>query len=86
MVHMLAWLMDKHFLPFFFSLLSAGLWIGSAYVKSRVKPHTAVLTLGENMDPVDLHNLVLSLQLQSRYNGYAAICAAIAIITQLGGA
>lgn len=82
----MSWLTDNHAVSIGFGVLSAGFWLGSAFVKSNIKPHTVVITMGDAKDDIDLHNLILSMQIQARYNGYAAICAAIAILGQVGGA
>lgn len=81
----MSWVTDSHAISIGFGVLSSGFWIGSVFVKSKIKPHRVVITMDNETNNVDLHNLILSLQLQSKYNGYAAICAAIAILAQIGG-
>lgn len=83
---MLDWIISHHAVSIGFGVISVGFWLGSVFVKAKKNPNRVLLTMGDGEKPVDLHHLVLSLQLQTKYNGYAAACAAVAILGQIGGA
>lgn len=82
---MLNWVAAHHVISLGFGALSVIFWLRSVVVKAKENPNRVLLTMAPGEKPVDLHHLVLSLQLQTKYNGYAAACAAIAIIGQIGG-
>lgn len=63
-------------------ILSAVFWVISSRIKSRKKPGVAVLTMGTGEGDVDMHNLILSIRLQSKWNSRAAIFAAISVLFQ----
>lgn len=79
----MSWITDNHAISIGFGVLSAVFWLGSALVKSKTKPHRVIITMGDGKADVDMHNLILSIQLQSKFNCCAAVCAAIAIPGQM---
>lgn len=70
------------YVAMFCATVSAVCWVVSSVVRSRVKPHRVVLTL-EKEEFIDLHNLALTLQLQSVWNRWAAVFAALTLIFQV---
>lgn len=82
----MGWITDNHAISIGFGVLSAGFWLCSALVKSKIKPHRVIMTMGDGKADVDMHNLILSIQLQSKLNCCAAVFAAIASLGQIGGA
>lgn len=69
-----------------------GLWfficcllVDFCFCEGQGKPSVVKLTMGKGEKAVDLHNLVLTLQLQTKFNGLAAFFAALAILGQIGG-
>ncbi|ONK04947.1 hypothetical protein BSK71_07770 [Pectobacterium actinidiae] len=65
-----------------FTFLSAICWLISSLYTSRTKPNAVILSMGEGKKPVDMHNLVLSMQTQAKWNRFAAFFASIGFICQ----
>lgn len=66
-----------------FAVISAILWVVSSVVESKTRPHRVVLTFDGTPAEVDLHNLTLTMRLQSKWNRIAAISTAIAVSFQV---
>lgn len=82
---MFEWILEKHVISLGCGFLSVVFWLISVFVKAKKNPNVVKLLMGEGEKAVDLHNLVLTLQLQTKFNGLAAFFAAVAILGQIGG-
>ncbi|WP_288656579.1 hypothetical protein [Pantoea sp. UBA6567] len=81
----LGWFKEHHVASLTFGVLSAILWIKSATAKIKLGKKIVMVTYEDPALNVNLHDFFATARLQSKYNSFAALSAAVTALFQVLG-